>query len=143
MSLQQKAYVHISKKQKLFVPDCIKFEIKNKAVSKIQKWYRTHLQFLNSCKNLDKNFTKGFLVKSIFYGLHLDGHDKYHELGPYNYAYELRLMVHKLSKHILFNNNPVLNITPEQVKTILTVFTKDQLLHIGFGLDPARLTSRI
>ena len=73
MSLQQKAYVHISKKQKLLIPDCIEFEIKNKAASKIQKYYRSHLLFLDLCKNLNKNFTKGFLVKSIFYGLHVDG----------------------------------------------------------------------
>jgi hypothetical protein len=109
MSLQQKAYVHISKKQKLLIPDCIKFEIKNKAASKIQKYYRTRLQFLNLCKNLDKNFTKGFLVKSIFYGLHLDGQDKYHELGPYNYAHELRYIMHKISQHILFDNDPESN----------------------------------
>ena len=143
MSLQQKAYVHISKKQKLLIPDCIQLEIKNKAASKIQKWYRTRLQFLDSCKNLDKNFTKGFLVKAIFYGLHLDAQYKYHELGPYNYAHELRYIMHKISQHILFDNDPVLHITPEQVQKILTVLTKDQLLHIDFGLDKKRLASHI
>ena len=141
MSLQQKAYIKII--QKLLIPDCIQLEIKNKAAFKIQKWYRTHLHFLDLCKNLDNNFTKGFLVRSLFYGLHLDGKDRYHQLGSYNYAFELRDMIQKISKHILFNNNPPLDITPEQIKQILTVLTKDQLIYIGFGLDEKRLASHI
>ena len=141
MSLQQKAYIQI--KKKYLIPDCIKLEITNQAASKIQKRYRTHLRFLDLCKNLDKNFTKGFLVRSLFYGLHLDNEYKYHQLGPYNYAFELRDMIHKISKHILFNNTPELNITTDQVKKILTILTKDQLLFIGFGLDKRRLASHI
>ena len=64
MSLQQKAYIQI--KQKLLVPDCIKLEIKNQAASKIQKWYRIHLHFLYFCKNLDKNFTKCFILGNTY-----------------------------------------------------------------------------
>ena len=141
MSLQQKAYTHISKKQKLLIPDCIQLEIKNKAATKIQKWYRNHLRFLNLCKSLNKNFTKKFLVDCIFYGLHLDAQYRYHLLGPFNYAHELRYSIHKISQHILFNNKPKLNITPDQIKKILTILTKDQLLYLGFGLDKKRSTT--
>ena len=140
MSLQQKAYIHVPKKQKLLIPDCILLEIKNKAASKIQKVYRTHLRFLELCKHLNKNCTKKFLCNSIFYGLHLDIQNKYHTLCAYYYSHELRYIMHTISQHILFNNNPILDITPEQVKNILTVLTKDQLLHIGFGLNQKRLT---
>ena len=140
MSLQQKAYIRI--KQKHLIHDCIKLEIRNQAASKIQKWYRVHLHFLDLCKNLDKNFTKGFLVRSLFYGLHLDNEYRYHPLGAFNYAFELRYIMHKMSQHILYNNSE-LNITADQVQKILTVLTKDQLIYIGFGLDEKRLASHI
>ena len=113
-------------------------QIETNAAIKIQKQYRRHLNFLVLCKNLDKNFTKKCLVNCIFYGLHLDFNGIYHSLGPYLYAYELRYVIHQLSQYILYNNAD-LEITPEQVKKILTVFTKDQLLCLGFGLDEKRL----
>ena len=110
-----------------------------KAASKIQKWYRQHLYFISRCKNIqnDPKISKKFLIECIFYGLHVNQDFKPISLGGYQYAHELKLAIHKISLEILFNKGN-LKFTPNQVKKILSILTNEQLLFIGFGVDPKR-----
>ena len=135
MSLQQKAYIQI--KQKHLISDCIKLEIKNKAASKIQKWYRVHLRFLRSyVKTWIRILLKDSWLNLYFMDCILIIKIDITSSGCIIIMhYELRYIMHKMSQYILYNNSPELNITADQVQKILTVLTKDQLIYIGFGLD--------
>jgi len=139
MSLQQKAYQRVPKHQKCEIPQIIKNEIQLLAAIKIQKWYRQHLYFMTWCKYLYFNcpISKKLLVECVFYGLHVDAKFVPRLFRSYQYAHELRHVMHKLSQIILYY--PQFQITGLQVKQILKCLTKDQLHLIGFGLDKTRI----
>ena len=140
-SLQLKTYIKC-KKLKLNTPEVIRNEIEYAAACKIQKAYKKHLNFIKICENIQNiPVTKKTLRKMIFYGLHLDNKKNYKKIDYFQGLFELRYIFTKLLKNFLSERpcNSTLGITENQLKEILKILNKDQLLTIGYGLDKYRI----
>ena len=141
ISLQLNAYIKC-KKLKLKVPQIIVEQIESISAIKIQKAYRKHLGFIKICENIQNiPVTKKTLHKAICYGLHLDRKKRYIQLNGFQGLYELRYIFIKLIRNFLNKSPDNLNIglSENQLKDILKIFNKDQLLVIGYGLDSNRM----
>ena len=141
-SLQLNAYIKC-KKLKLKVPEIIVEQIEGVSATKIQKAYRKHLGFINICENIQNiPLTKKTLYKAIWYGLHLDNEKRFSKINDFQGLYELRLILNKLVINFIKKSPSNLNLglSENQLKDILKIFNKDQLLVIGYGLDSNRMS---
>ena len=136
-SLQQLAYIQ-AKKLKVSIPETIKNEIESIAAIKIQRLYRSYAGFKEICKNIQNiKVTKNVLVRIILHGLTLNINGISRKLDNFQRLYEIRFAFHKLIRKFLEKKSG--GISQKQLKDILAILTKDQLLTLGYGLDPLRL----